>query len=372
MNIAEITTYKEGGVYTHVIELIKKATKEHNFIVITGNTKRNGFQKEDNILYFHIPCIFSTLMIYFINPMGSYKRIRDLMINHNIDVVHFHNPLFTFLNTLIKKREWPLVMTAHYVLDLKGNRIISKIYKGIIKLVTQYIGKKIDRIICVNKDYIQIFQKWGVDPKKLVFIPNGIDTSRFTPGKSVFSEAFKDEKVIIFFGRLHYQKNVDLLIKGFQQISYNRVKLLIIGDGPDANRLHKLSRNDENIIFTGRVSDEELVEYLRVAYMMVLPSRGETASLTLMEAMACGLPVIASDVGNNRSILDNGRGLLLEKYTPEDIAQKCEYLLIDEAVANQISRKGQRFIKEHYSLNQTVTKTLELYKELKQLEQRKT
>ena len=61
-------------------------------------------------------------------------------------------------------------------------------------------------------------------PKKLVFIPNGVDTEKFSPGKSKVKNKFKDDKLIIYFGRLHYQKNVDLLVKGFKLLKEKKIK----------------------------------------------------------------------------------------------------------------------------------------------------
>ena len=360
MNIAEITTYEEGGVYTHVMELVKRL--KANTIIISGNTKRSGYQKENGRSFFHIPCIFSPWTIYFINSPGSYRKVKALLKKHKIELVHFHNPLFTFSNGLIMKPELPLIMTAHYVLDLKGSRLVSTIYKIVIRIVTCYISKKVDKIICVNNDYIPIFTSWGIDREKLVFIPNGIDLEKFSPGKSKIKEKYKHNKLIVFFGRLHYQKNVDLLIRSFELIKDKSAKLIIIGDGPDANRLRKLSADDNNIILTGRVSDDELLDYLRAAYMMVLPSRGETASLTMMEAMACELPVIASDVGNASEMLADGRGILLKEYTEREIAEKCNYLLQHPKASKEMGKKALNFVRKYYSLENTCNKTEALYR----------
>jgi len=361
MNIAEVTTYKEGGVYTHVAELVKRI--DANILIITGNTTMSGYQQENGLSFYHIPCKIAPWMIYFINPLGSYKKVKNLLKKHEIKLIHFHNPLFTFSNGLMNKHELPMIMTAHYVLDLKGNKIVSFIFNKIIKLTTLYISKKVDKIICVNKDYIPIFTSWGVDPDKLVFIPNGVDTNRFTPGESKIKQKYRNSKLMVFFGRLHYQKNVDLLIRSFKLIEkqVDNVKLVIIGGGPDIKRLKKISTFSKNIIFTGYVSDEELLDYLRGAYIAVFPSRAETASLTLLESMACGLPVVFSDVGNARKILADGRGMILDEYTEKDLAEKCINLLKNEGLAKDMGVRAMEFVRENYSLDVTCEKTEELY-----------
>ena len=364
MNIAEITTYKEGGAYTHVVELVKGMKED--IVIVTGNTKKSGYQKEDGYLYYHIPLLKSLWEVFFVNPPGSYQVVEDLLKKRKIDIVHFHSPLFTFLYGLLKKKEFPLIMTTHYLLDVKLNDSAATIYNSFIKRMTRYIGKNVDRIICVNDDYIPVFKEWGVKPNKLVYIPNGVDIKKFSSGKSKFENKFKNHKVILYFGRLHYQKNVDLLIRSFKSIKekVEKVKLVIVGTGNDFDKLKKMSLDDQDIIMTGFVSDEDLVNYLRVADVVVFPSRGENASFTLMEAMACELPVISSDVGNAKKILGEDRGVLLKRYTEEEIAEICIDILNNEKKAKKIGKDARKYVEKHHSWENISKKTQELYKEV--------
>lgn len=365
MNIAEITTYKEGGAYTHVVELVK-GFKKDNILIISGNTKNNGYQKEKSLNYFHVPLAISVWDIFFINKPGSYRKIKSLLEKHDIDIVHFHSPLFTFLIGLMRKKKHPTIMTTHYLLEIKANSFSAAIYRRFIQLMTRAIGRYVDKIICVNRDYIPIFKKWGINPDKMIYIPNGVDINRFSPGKSKIKEKFKNQKLIVYFGRLHYQKNVDLLIRSFNLLKnrMQNIKLVIIGDGTDFNKLKKMSADDNDIIMTGFVSDEELVDYLRAANIIVFPSRGENASFTLMEAMACELPVVSSDVGNAKRILGEGRGFLLERYTEEEIADICETVLKDENNAKKIGRIAREYVELNHSWDKISKTTLDLYESL--------
>jgi glycosyltransferase involved in cell wall biosynthesis len=366
MNIAEITTYKEGGAYTHVAELVKKI--DANILIITGNTKESGYHKENGQTFFHIPALFSIWTIYFVNPPGSYKKLERLFKKHEIDLVHFHGPLFTFCSGMLRKTKLPLVMTTHYILEFKGNRIASYLYNRFIRWITRGIAERVERIICVNKDYLPVLKGWGIDPKKLVFIPNGVDTERFSPGRSKIKENFKGKKVIVYFGRLHFQKNVHLLIKSMEYIKkeIDNVKLIIIGDGPDYNNLKKMSaKYGDDIIMTGYLrKDEELVDYLRGADIAVFPSRGENASFTIMEAMACELPVISSDVGNAGEILGEGRGIVFKEYNEKELAEKCVYLLKNEKIAREIGKKAREYVKKNHGWEKISKRTEELYKEI--------
>jgi glycosyltransferase involved in cell wall biosynthesis len=158
---------------------------------------------------------------------------------------------------------------------------------------------------------------------------------------------FRNDKLIVYFGRLHYQKNIDMLIRSFKYIKdkVDDVKLVIIGDGTDFDKLKKMSLHDKDIIMTGFLPDEDL------------------------EAMACGIPVISSDVGNAKNLLADGRGVLLEKYTEKEIAEKCISLLKNKEKAEKMGGKSRTFVQQNYSWGKISKKTEELYKTL--IEERK-
>ena len=364
MNIAEITTYEEGGAYTHVVEIVKGI--DANFLIVSGNTKKSGYQKNGKSTFFHVPCLVPIWDIFFVNRPGSYEKVVNALEKNKIDVVHFHSPLFTFLIGLIRKKKFSLIMTAHYLLDIKANRAASILYQKFIRAMTISIAKKVDKIICVNEDYLSVFTSWGVDPEKLVYIPNGVDTKKFSPGPSIVKKKFQDEQLIVYFGRLHYQKNVDILIQSFKQIKNKipRAKLAIIGDGVDFQKLKKMSASDKDIIMTGFLSDKELVDYLRAADITVFPSRGENASFTLLEAMACGLPVISSDVGTAKKLLADERGVILENYSEEEIAKQCVLLLRNRETAKQMGERARVFVQQQFSWENISKETEKLYRKI--------
>jgi len=364
MNIAEVTTYKEGGAYTHVIELIKGF--KSNTIIVTGNTKKSGFEEEGSLLYNHVPLLASVWEVFFINRPGAYKQLEKTLHEQKIDLVHFHSPLFTFIHGFLKKNKFPTILTVHYLLEIKTNDVSAALYKRLVKNLSRYLSNNVEKIICVNKDYIPIFKKWGISSEKLVYIPNGVDINRFSPGKSNISKELKNSKLIVYFGRLHYQKNVELLVHSFRIIKeqLKDAKLIIIGTGNQYDKLKKLTKDDSDIIMTGFVSDEELVDYLRAANIVVFPSRGENASLTIMEAMSCCLPVVSSDVGNARKILGDGRGFLLKDYTKEEIADICLNVLKNKKLAEKIGKTAREYVVENHCWQHISEETEKLYEKV--------
>ncbi len=362
MNILEITTYKVGGVYTHVAEIVKRM--KNDTIILTGSSKKSGYTKENNQMFFHIPVLIPIKDIYFINPPGSYKKIKKVIEERKIDLIHIHGPLFSFCKKIIKKSKKPIVFTTHYVIDFKGNKVLSFFYRKVIKYVTKKTAKKVDKIICVNKDYISTYTKWGVKKDKIVYIPNGIDTEKYSPGKSNIKNKLKCKNLVIFWGRLGYQKNIKMLIEAFKNIKTKDTKLVIIGKGPDINKLKNLSAGNKNIIFTGYLSDKKLLNYARGADIAVLPSRAESWGLVIGEAMACKLPVISSDVGMAKELLADNRGIVLKKETKEELADKIDYLLNNKDICKTMEEKSRKYIVKNYGWEKVVKKTEQIYKEV--------
>jgi glycosyltransferase involved in cell wall biosynthesis len=122
-----------------------------------------------------------------------------------------------------------------------------------------------------------------------------------------------------------------------------------------------MSSNDKDIIMTGFIPDEELIEYLRAADIVVFPSRGENASFTIMEAMACELPVLSSDAGNAKQILGENRGVLLQNYTEEEIAEKSIMILNNENLAKNIGKDARKYVEKYHSWKKISKETEELY-----------
>lgn len=362
MHIAEITAYKDGGVYTHVAELVKKM--DIPSLIITGNTKKSGYQEDEGLVFYHIPNLFSFFEIYFINPPGSFTKIHQEIKKQNTDLVHLHGPLFTFCGGILRKIDLPKVMTTHYILEFKGNKFLAFIYRHIIRFVTESMAEKVDKIICVNEEYLPIFESWGIKKEKLVYIPNGVDTEKFSPGSSDIKQQLDCKNLVIYWGRLGYQKNIQLLIKAFNHCTTPDTKLVIIGKGPDLPKLKQLAQKNKNIIFPGYLSEEELVLYARGADVGVFPSRGESWGLVVAEAMAVELPVISSKVGKAAEFIGTDRGVLLDVETEQNLAENIDYLLTNKKYAQEMGKRARNHIVQHYSWDGVAQKTKQLYTSL--------
>ena len=251
--------------------------------------------KKQKPLVFQIPLFFLTQTIAAAYLAKKFKP----------DLIHAHWSIPQGLTGIIIKKMFhiPCITTIH------GSDVFAMGH-SLIKLLNRWVIQKSD-ICTVNSSATAQAAKTLTGRKDVVTIPMGVDTDFFRyKGKQ---EGLKNKsgvkrKVILYVGRLIDWKGVDFLIKSIPKIlgRFPESKLFIVGDGPERQRLNKISEDlgiNDNVVFTGRLSQEEIRNYYSVADVFVLPSivndKGETEGLgvVLLEAMSCGVPVIGSNVG---------------------------------------------------------------------------
>jgi glycosyltransferase involved in cell wall biosynthesis len=241
-------------------------------------------------------------------------------------------------------------------------------------LVGQQTLNDADRIIAVSnatKDYVLSL---GAKPSKVKVIHNGVDLKKFRPITGKREEMRRklgippDAVVVLTVRRLVYKNGIDTLIEGaYHAVKKNpRLVFLVVGKGPDFNSVKQHIEQlgiERNFMLTGFVDDEALPFYYNAADFFVLPSKsGEGLPLVALEAMACGLPVLATDVGGIREVLMNEYGRLAPPNNPEALAQAVlEFSEVDFS-----SRKTELHSKvaERFSWDVNVERLLEIYGEL--------
>ena len=212
-------------------------------------------------------------------------------------------------------------------------------------------------------------------------IPMGVDLGLFQERKcrEKFGErSTSHEQTILFVGRLIEFKGVEYLVRAIPKIrvSYPKAKVLVIGSGPEKARLVKLAEIlnvQDSVVFKKEIPQEELPDYYCVADVVVLPSihtrKGETEGLgvVLLEAMACGVPVVGSNVGGIPDIIKHGEtGLLAAEKDPEDLADKILKLVDDKRLRKRVIENGLKLVRENFSWDVIAEKFLQVYREVMQ------
>jgi len=207
------------------------------------------------------------------------------------------------------------------------------------KLLRKFILLGADRVVAVSKFMQKIAIGIGVPEEKIKVIYNSVD---FVPDNnpsdsmSLLQDRYKLNhcKVILTIGRLVPWKGIDILIKTLTKINDKELKLLIVGDGPDLGRLEKIVEDEHvagQVEFVGKVPLAEVFRYYLLADVFVLDSQYEGLSHVLLEALAAGRPIVASDAGGNGEVIENEKNGLLIKYDDVDeLASAIKKTLTEE------------------------------------------
>jgi glycosyltransferase involved in cell wall biosynthesis len=233
--------------------------------------------------------------------------------------------------------------------------LIARILEWMTKsLVNQYLANS----VAVKDFYIKHI---GVHPEKITVIPNGIDIEYFdsiTPNPDLRKSLSiaPSDFVIICVANLHINKGHHYLLEAFEVCDLKNVKLLIVGDGDEKeNLLHQIEnyRSKENIIFLGRRTD--VPQLLKISNLFMLPTLFEGQSNAIMEAMAAGIPIITTDIPENRALIENtASGILVPTQDSQAITQAINTLIIDEGLSNTLGKGGKKFLEQNFSLKASV------------------
>lgn len=369
-----------NGVSTS-IAMLKNALekKGHQVFVVTINPDERKYRYEENGRVIRIPGI--PIPLYDYRLSGIYPiRIVEKIRKWNLDVIHSHTEfgIGTFARIIAKQLDIPLVHTYHTMYEDYVYYITKGYFDGPSKKIVEYLTKfycdktATELIVPTKKTYNLFKEKYHVD-RNIHIVPTGIEIDRFYKEKYKLKDTLalkekiglkKDDAVILFVGRLGKEKSVDVLIDGQASIvkKYPNCKLVIIGDGPDLEHFKALAHKhkiDDKVIFTGKVPWEEIPRYYQIADIFATASRTETQGLTVIEAMAASIPVVAADDESFRNIIiDDLNGYLFKN--KRVYRTRIEKLLADHDKLNKIGKQA-RISTEPYSTKYFAEKVLDVY-----------
>ena len=291
-------------------------------------------------------------------------NIKALLEDEGFDVVHIHEPCAGMvpLGTLssLKKRSAVKVATFH---SYRGRRTWWAI--GSDKLVEPLI-RRLDGRIAVSDPAMQFISKHFPGDYKI--IPNGIDVDEFALAEPL-PELMDGKMNLLFLGRLEKRKGLRYLLLAYSKLKWDfpDLRLIVVGQGePDAECYRIMSeRNLQDVIFTGRVSDNMRARYFKSAHIYCSPAVDkESFGIVLLEAMAAGAPVVATDIVGYASVVEHGRdGLLVPPKDEEALAQTIRVLLLDPALRRRLSEQGARTA-DSFRWERVAGRVLDYYREL--------
>ena len=305
---------------------------------------------------------------YTISSPRTKRLITDLLRRERVDLVHVSLSFSTLIDfglpELCHELGLPVVATFHVPYDSRFS-LWQGISTALYRLYAQSLAS-FDRVIIFSEQQKNLLEHYGVPPVNVAVIPNGVDTQKYAPGASDFKQTVDAASLVGYLGRVDPEKNVDVLVRAFQEIdAAEDVKLIVIGGGSERRRLERRYRSGR-VVFTGQVIDEnERIAMLRAMDIFVLPSLVEGLSLSLLEAMACGVAPVATDVGADGEAL-RGAGMLVD---PRDLDGQLRLalrtLLGFPEFRTELGRRARARVVERYSLADNLDRLLALYRELR-------
>ena len=375
----------KGGVEKHLLELskalVRKGVKVHVLTARLEGTKE--FEEFEGVKVHRIPCTELRLPGFYPPPVilapDVYSKIAELDGKEHFDLIHLQDrwfPDFSLSLAYAKNAGKPFVMTLHNARPVG----IAPHYTLFGGAYDSLFGKPVlensDLIISVSKWAISDMGHYGIPASKMIAIHNGISPSEYKPSparstrfrkKHGFS---KETKLLLFVGRIIRQKGVEYLLDAMPSVlkSVPGARLVIVGRG---NRLDKLQARttklglEGKVRFEGFLEEEELKDALCACDAFVLPSLWEVLPVSILEAMACGKPIVASAVGGNAELVEEGfNGFLVAKKSSKEMAEKIVAVLSDKKLASRMGENSRKRVIAEFNWDLIAQQTLDAYGKL--------
>lgn len=300
------------------------------------------------------------------------------IIKYKPDIIHSSSPLVLISGILAKTFKIPHVIEAHGILYEDANMTNkSKIMISLLKKIEKISYKNSDRIIANangTKEFIE--KEFDIGTNKVVFVPNGANIDLFKPIKIDKVNLGLSNKFIYlcYIGNLEIWQGISNIIKCADIVleKFTSVRFLIIGDGPIKENLinetinHKIS---DKFIFTGSIPYEDVPKYINASEICLAPfvkwKNDKMSPLKIFEYMACGKPVITSDIKGSGDIIRKSKsGIVVNPENRQEFADSIINLLNDDKQRRVFGENGRNYVINHYSWLKIAVKMMEIYKNI--------
>ncbi len=374
-----------GGVVNASYQIASKQAEDNDVKVLSTDSCKERLKFPDGRYDVDVDGI---MVDYFKNLSNRFKmatmldtpfsapfRIRKEIKDYEIVHIHEHRQTLAIIAShFARKNNIPYIVQAH------GSVLPFFQKEGLKNLFDKVFGFKIlhnaSCVFALTEVEKEQYLKMGVDEDKIEIVPLGINLEEYEnlPDYGRFRSKFNisdDDKLILFVGRIHEIKGLDLLIDSFNDLidlnENKNIKLAIVG--PDDGYLAELEDKirayslDDNLIVTGPLYKEEKQEALVDCDLFVMPSKYESFTTSGLEAMACSNPLVLTKNNHIHDWVDGNCGLACDD-DKDSLRSAIEKLLFDEGLSNTYGENGKRLIKEKYNWDMINKQILEIYEKL--------
>ena len=381
MKIAHVCPFYSpaiGGIKQVVEELAQRQIKAgHEVHIYTSDwdKEKTVVKKEEIINGIHVHRCKSWFRIA--NFVTVWPSVFSKLLKLNPDIIHTHlfaHPHFIFASWVGKIKKIPHIHTTHCPWTDANRSLLGRVgMKVSYNLFSKQALKSVKKIIAITPWEINFIKKYGGKTNQITIIPNGMDKILTKKIKNNdFKKRYKipeKNKIVLFFGRLNITKGPEKFAKIAKSILKNRKKqdVTFVIRGPDEGMreiVKKIIKDKKGIILLKETRDKkEIVKTYQAGDIYVMPSYREGLPLTLFEAMASGLPIVATPVnGIPFEIKEPENGFLIPYKDEEKFKQRIIELLENEKLRKQISKNNQKKASK-YTWDYIFNKTMKVYKE---------
>ena len=372
-----------GGVVNASYQIAKMQARDNSVKVISSDACKERLKFEDGrydvdvdgikVDYFKNISNRFKLATMLDTPLGAIFRIKNQIRDFDVVHVHEHRQTLSIIVCYFARRYGiPYVVQAHgSVLPFFQKEGLKNIFDKVFGFKILYGASKVFALTEVEKEQ---YLKMGVEEDRIEIVPLGINIEEYSnlPEGGIFREKFnisKDDKLIIFIGRVHEIKGLDLLIDAFKELadSVSDVKLAIVG--PDDGYMDALNSRiaecglSDKVIVTGPLYKREKQEALVDCDLFVMPSKYESFTTSGLEAMACGKPLVLTKNNHIHDWVDGSVGLACDddKMSLKDAMAE---VLFDEELSKKFGMNGRRLIQEKYNWDMINEQILNIYESI--------
>lgn len=356
----------ERHVYLLSTALEKKGLEVHIFTTFWNGNKvyeeNNGIHihrfKETKKVFGKIGCLFDFHVFSFCNSISNSELLKQC------DVIITLTALSN-IKKLKKINNKPILSFFHHADKIQ--RPVELLYIPFSNYIERKCHTQSDLTITPSSSSAKVLEnKYGISNKKIKVIPHGLDLDTIT-SKFERIDNLRDIK-LLYVGPIIPRKGISYLIKGMAIVKdkYPNVKLFIIGKGGHRKKYEKLSRNyglEENIIFTGFVSDDTLKNYYKGCDVFVFPSLNEGFGQVLIEAMSFGMAIVAANSSSIPEIIGDS-GILVKPKDHNSLAEAIIHLIDDKKHRDALGKKAYQRVLENYSSEKIVDEYIKLFNNL--------
>ena len=372
-----------GGVVNASYQIAEMQARDNSVKVISSDACKERLKFEDGrydvdvdgikVDYFKNISNRFKLATMLDTPLGAIFRIKNQIRDFDVVHVHEHRQTLSIIVCYFARRYGiPYVVQAHgSVLPFFQKEGLKNIFDKVFGFKILHGASKVFALTEVEKEQ---YLKMGVEEDRIEIVPLGINIEEYSnlPEGGIFREKFnisKDDKLIIFIGRVHEIKGLDLLIDAFKELadSVSDVKLAIVG--PDDGYMDALNLRiaecglSDKVIVTGPLYKKEKQEALVDCDLFVMPSKYESFTTSGLEAMACGKPLVLTKNNHIHDWVDGSVGLACDddKMSLKDAMAE---VLFDEELSKKFGMNGRRLIQEKYNWDMINEQILNIYESI--------